>query len=421
MAKQCPAEAAISELTELFEKFLISAETRKDEINTKIDSLIQTADARRLQMLTDIDSEVTRVREEVDKKQDTLTQLRQAETDIDINLSANESRESMLNALSVEVDKVDLKLSDFRLKWTSAFTRMSAEIDPLCQLIMYTESAFERADSDTPLWSASLNLGKGNNEIIEAKSVAIDGETGNLYVGDASGRKILILNRVGDFIRTLALPAYPSAIGRMLIHESSIFCHNNSFLPATVLYRLDKNTGALEASYDAHASIKGLAIWENSLYTGAYELTHLKVLPLDLLKEQQMLITSPHIKKSRVLHSTLQDMSAVDGEIVLLISNSEYPIQVYDLSAQLLRCLRLDKYSAPLDAFICVDKHWNIIVTSHADKLVRVYNKKGTEIASVGRYGQDRDGMYYPRCVVLDTDSNLIVCSCKKQYLLQAY
>ena len=131
-------------------------------------------------MLTDIDSEVMRVREEVDKKQYTLTQLRRAETDIDIDPSANESRESMLKALSGEVDKVDLRLSDFRLKWTFAFTRMSAEIVPLCQLIMYRQSAFEGGDSDTPLWSASLNLGKGNNEIFEVKSVAIDGETGNL-------------------------------------------------------------------------------------------------------------------------------------------------------------------------------------------------------------------------------------------------
>ena len=418
MAKQSSVEDAVSQLADEFDKFMVSAGDRKSEINSRIDSLIRTADARRQLMIIEIDEEVSRVKEKVEEKQQRLTELNKVGSGIGTDLSDNQS---MLNALSGEVDKIDLKLPQFRLKWSSTFTRIGGEIDPLCELIIYTQSSFELEDSNTPLWSAILGLGKANNEVIEAKSVAIDRRTGDVYVGDASGRKILIFNKVGDFIRTLTLPHYPSAIGRMVIHESSIFCHNNSFFPATVVYKLNKNTGLQEATFDARSGIKGLAIWNNSVYTGAHDLSHLNVLALDLTEVKLELITSSHIKKSKVLGSSLQDMVAVDGEIVLLISSSEYPIHVFDLSALLLRCVKLDKYSALLDAFLCIDQQWNIMVTTHLDKLVRVYNKEGKEIASVGKQGQDKDGMYYPKGIVLDADNNLIVCSCKKQYLLQAY
>ena len=404
-------------LEDSLEKFLMTAKDRKSEVNTRIDSLIQTANTKRQQMLTEIDDEVIKVREAVGKKQTSLTQLKSVESGIDRDLSGNQARNSMLKALSDEVKQINLNLSHFRLKWSSSFIRINGEIDPICELIIYTHSQFELEDSNRPLWSATLNIGKANNEIIEAKSVAIDRETSNIYVGDANGRKILIFNKVGDFICTLALAAYPSSIGRMVVHGNSIYCHNNSFFTSTIVYKLEKNTGAQLATYNARSDIKGIAIWGNSVYTGTYDLSHMNVLTLDLKEDKQLLTKSPYIKKS----SSLQDMVVVDDEIVLLIFDGEYPIQVFDMSAVLLRCVKLDGYLDFLDALLCIDQHWNIMVTTKWDKLVCVYDKHGEKIASVGTQGKDKDEMYYPRGLVLDADNNLIVCSCKKQYLLQAY
>ena len=423
MAEFAPGASvdASSLLEDSFEKLKTSAEDHKSEINTKIDSLIETANTKRQQMLTEIDDEVNKVREAVENKQSLLTDLKNVKSGLDADLSDTKMRDSMLEALYDQINKIDLNLSRLRLKWNSSFIRISGKIDPICELIAYTQSQFELEDSNIPLWSATLNLGKANNEIIEAKSVAIDRETGDVYVGDACGKKILIFNKVGDFIRTLVLAAYPSAIGRMVVHGNSIYCHNNSFLPSTIIYKLDKTTGIQSATYNARSHIKGIAIWGDSVYTGAHDLSNLNILTLDLTTVKLMPITSLYMKKSIILSSILQDMVVVDGEIVLLIANCDYPLQVFDLSAALLRYVKLDKYSAVLDAFLCIDQHWNIMVSTNHDKLVRIYDKQGKAIGSVGRQGQDKDGMYYPRGIVLDTDNNLIVCSCKKQFLLQAY
>ncbi|KAI6647386.1 hypothetical protein LOD99_12382 [Oopsacas minuta] len=409
---------AKSLVTESLEKFLKSAENTKTEINLKTDRLIEVANARRQILLSQIDDEVVKVKERVEKNRKLLSQLEKVEKEIDCNLSGNQVRDSMLNSLTDEINKLNFNLPKFRVKWSKSFTALNEKIEPVYDLIVYEESPFELESNNVPLWTASLNCGKGEDEVVEAKSIAVDPESGDIYVGDGSSRKIQIFNRVGEPVRTVSIGRNPSSFGRMLVHEEYIFCYKNSFSP-TIIYKLNKRTGVLINSREMSFLIHGIAIWDDKVYTGGYA-TQINILTINLDVTRKVEINASYIKKG-FFCSAIQDMKAVDGEIVLLISNCDYAIQVFDLSAEMLRCIALENCSLISDAYFCIDKSWNIMVSTNVDKIVLVFNKKGKKIGSLGQEGQERDRMSYPRGIVLDRDGNYIVCSCKKKYLLQAY
>ena len=423
MAQAFPMRAmkAKSTLANSLERFLKSAEEKKCEVNSKINYLIEIANVQRRVLLLDIENEVRRVEEDVNRNQIFLSQLEKTEIDIDKNLSSNETRHAMETTLSKQINTINLNLPNLKLKWSNWFTRFIENFDLFCHLMIYTESPFDMDKNNTPLWTASLSLGNGDNEVTEAKSIAIDPRTQNIYVGDASGRKILIFNKVGDYVKTLKIAANPSSIGRMLVYCDSIYCYVNSIIRSTRLNRLDKFTGEQIGVIEIGSLLKGLAICDQMLYTSITDAKHILRLTTDLKHCEWFKINPPIIKRGRLWSSSVQDMTSVNGELVMLLSYTEHPIQVFDTSGGLLRSLDINNYSALGEAFLCIDAHWNIIITSSQDKLVHVYNENGREIASVGRAGQDREDMYYPRGVVLDLDGNLIVCDCKKKFLLQAY
>ena len=413
------AAAEAKSLADSLEKFLQSAEEKKTEVNSKIDLLIQIANTRRQALLIEIDKKIELTKEDVRRKQVNLSQLEKTEIDIVNNLTGNKAIHALNAEICKQINNIDLNLPKLKIKWSNGLTRIIEMFDIFSQLLIFAESPFELENNAAPIWTAGLNCGSGTNEITEAKSVAIDPETQNIYVGDAYGTKILIFNKVGDFERTMAITK--SSIGRMIIHRSSIYCHINSNIYSTKLSKLNKESGKLISELETGYVIRGLAVWSNMVYTCSKNSKQILRFSTDLLKIPSLTIQSPYIKRNVLWHSEIQDMICVEGELIMLLSYAEYPIQVFDKSGHLSRCVNLENYSVLGEQFLCVDMHWNIIISCHQNKSLSVYNKQGKRIATVGKVGQEREDMYYPRGIVLDANGSLVVCDCKKKFILQAY
>ena len=260
----------------------------------------------------------------------------------------------------------------------------------------------------------------------EAKAFAIDPETSNIYVGDPVMPKILILNKLGEYVGTLKIK--PSSIGRMVICQDSIFCKTNSYVTST-LYRLDKNTGKLLARFEG-GNISAITAVSDQVLVCDYELK-LNILTLTDLSMicDQVKLVSPFLAKAKFLPSILtaaitssivSDMECVKEELVTLVYNSKgCPIQVFDKSGTLLRAIVNEiPVSGFMEAYLCLDEHGNIILSFDTSRLVSIYSKEGKLVAVIGT---DNDEISHPKCMALDQDGNLIVCNNRKRNILQAY
>ena len=338
----------------------------------------------------------------------------------------------LISEIDEELNKMDVDLPNFRIQWNSEFIRFCEDIEEVGELKVDTHSRREDVEevgelkvdkhphfdgsSKTPLWS-TLNRGKADNEVGEPKAIAIDTETSNIYVGDGSAGKILVMDKTGKYLNTLTFKK-PSSISRMVICQSFIYCRSNAFWHNT-LFWLDKNTGGLLNQYNSYVFIDSFTAMPDRVFF-CYLSSFVSLLP-DLTEQIELKIISPHFKNGS---SHVENMENVNEELVIVISEpTDYPIQIFDKNCTFLRAIAGDipvlAYST--DVYICIDEHWNIILSINWKEMVNVYDKEGKFVTSICRGGDEKNGIYHPRGIALDRDGNLIVCNNRKENILQAY
>ena len=398
-----------------------NAERVKCEVNEKIDSLIESINTQRRQILNEIDSELNDARKPL-KKYDNMTAARmEAKKRLAKDLEGDDVLISKLSFnIDEELNKTSVEMPTIMIQWNLNFNRICEE--KIGQLKVYKQSRFERCNK--PLWS-TLNRGKADDEVSEAGTIAIDSETSNIYVGDASAGKILIMNNMGEYLRTLKFKK-PSSITRMMISHNDLYCNSHSAMGRT-LYRIEKDSGKVLGKFHTNNDHTFTITPEASEVFLCNVMLNLNILSLDLRTNNVVPLKSPYLRKLlSAVSSSVLEMKCVKEELVMLIQNPKvYPIQVFDKGGTFLRGIAEDipigvelLYLYP---FLCVDEQWNIYISHDGYHLVNVYNKHGRKIASVGTPGNDRNEMFQPKGIALNKDGNLIVCNNKKQYILQAY
>ena len=418
MAEANPYSEGNRKLRSSIERLENNAENLKQEINDKVDLLIGSINSQRKKLLSQVHSELSKAREPLknfENKNTARIQLKERlekELEGDLTLLS-----SLISEIDEELNKMEADLPNFRIQWNSKFIRFCEDFEKVGEFKVEKHS--RREESNTPLWS-TLNRGKADNEVGEPKAIAIDTETSNIFVGDASAGKILIMDRMGKYSDTLTFKK-PSSLSRMEICQSFIYCRSNAFWHNT-LFRLDKNTGELLNQYNIHVPIEAFAVMPDRVFF-CYLSSVVSLLP-DLTEQIESKIISPYFKNDS---SHVENMENVNKELVMVISQpTDFPIQIFDKNCTFLRAIAGDIPALlnPTNVCICIDKHWNIILSSlliNGRKMANVYNKEGKFVTSIGRGGGERKGIYHPRGIALDRDGNLIVCNNRKENILQAY
>ena len=389
----------------------------KEKINAKVDSLITSINSQRKKLLDQVDSELQRAREPLknfENKNAARMQLKERltkELEEDLALLSR-----LISEIDEELNKMDVDLPNFKIHWNPKFIRFCEDVEKVGVLKLYKHSRFEA--SKTPLWS-TLNRGKADNEVAGPKAIAIDTETSKIYVGDASAGKILIMDKTGKYLNTLTFKK-PSTISRMVICQSYIYCRSNTFYYNT-LFRLDKNTGRLLNQYNNFVPIGAFTAIPDQVFF--CDISSIVSLLPNLTKQIEFKIISPYFKNGS---SHVENMENVNKELVLVITEpTDFPIQIFNKKGIFLRAIAGDipVLSYSTDVNICIDEHWNIILSTliNGKEMVNVYNKEGKFLTSIGQEGGEKKGIYHPRGIALDRDGNLIVCNNRKENILQAY
>ena len=388
----------------------------KQEINDKVDLLIASINSQRKKLLDQVDSELNEAREPLKNFENKNTARMELKERLAKELEGDLALLSRLTSeIDEELNKMGMDLPNFRIQWNPNVLRLCEDDENVGELKSYKHSQFEA--SNTPLWS-TLDRGKADNEVREPKAIAIDTETSNIYVGDASAGKILIMDKTGKYLNTLTFKR-PYTIRSMVVSQNFIYCRSNSFFYTTTLYQLDKNTGELLNKYENNRYIETFIALADEVFVS--DLFLIVFLSLALSELRSLKIESPHFKNGT---SCVKNVCNVNEELVMLVSDpKEFPIQIFDKNITFLRAIAEDispfAYSA--EVYICIDKHWNIIISIDGKKLVNVYNKDGKLLTCLGQKKDEESGLYYPRGIALDTDGNLVVCNNRKKNILQAY
>ena len=435
MAEANPYSEGNRKLRSSIERLENNARHLKQEINDRVDLLIGSIHSQRKKLLNQVDIELSKAREPWKNFENKNADRMQLKEKLTKELEGDFTLLSKLtNKIDEELNKMEAELPNFRIQWNSKFIRFCEDFEKVGELKVDTHSRREdfqkveqlkvdkhsrREESKTPLWS-TLNRGKADNEVGEPRAIAIDTETSNIFVGDASAGKILIMDRMGKYLDTLTFKK-PSSISRMVICQSYIYCRTNAFWHNT-LFRLDKNTGGLLNHYTSPASIDAFAVMPDQVFF--CDVSSIVSLLPNLTKQIEFKIISPYFKNGS---SHVENMENVNRELVLVIAEpTDYPIQIFNKKGIFLRAIAGDIptlfYSTKV--CICIDKHWNIILSSlliNGRKMVNVYDKEGKFLTSIGQKGDEKYGIYHPRGIALDRDGNLIVCNNRKENILQAY
>ena len=441
----------------------------KREINDIVDSLIASINSQRIELLNEVDSEFHKAREPLKNFENKNAARVEARERLTKQLKGDhELLFRLTSEIDEELDKVGVDLPNFKIQWNRIFIRFCEDFEEIGQLKIDKHSQREefekvgqlkvdkhsqreefekvgqlkvdkhsqreefekvgqlkvdkhsrRKESKTPLWS-TLNRGKADNEVGEPKAIAIDTETSNIYVGDASAGKILIMDKTGKYLNTLTFRK-PSTISRMVICQNHIYCRTNNFFYST-LYRLDKNTGELLSKYYNISLIYAFTALPDQILLS--DRSFLITLLPDLTEHSESKIISPHFKNGS---SCAENMQNVNKELVMVISQpTDFPIQIFDKNCTFLRAIAGDipVLVQMTDVYICIDEHWNIILSPlriNGKEMVNVYDKEGKFLTSIGKEGDENSGIYQPRGIALDRDGNLIVCNNRKENILQAY
>ena len=345
-----------------------NAEHLKQEINAKLDSLIESINSQRKKLLDQVNRELHEAIEPLKNFENKNAARMDAKERLAKEL---EGDLALLSRLTSEIDeelcKMEVDLPNFRIQWNPLFFGSSEDPEEVGELKVDKHSHFD-GSSKTPLWS-TLNRGKADNEVGEPKAIAIDTETSNIYVGDASAGKILIMDKTGKYLNTLTFRK-PSSIRDMTICQNYIYCQSNNFMCVT-LYRLDKNTGKLLRKYNNGVIINAFIAVPDQVFVCRG--SNLTLLLPDFTKQNDVNLNSPYLRSAT---SHVGSIRCANEELIMLITSSNgYPLQVFDKCGTFLRAIEGDipvLTTGYTDVYMCIDERWNIIITIDGNKLLSV-------------------------------------------------
>ncbi|WP_411025073.1 hypothetical protein, partial [Salmonella sp. s54836] len=123
-------------------------------------------------------------------------------------------------------------------------------------------------------------------------------------------------------------------------------------------------------------------------------------------------LMTPHFTNN----SSARDITVLHTELIILFSNTDYPLQSFTREGILLRTI-LNKQQVNFALYFTMDINNNYIISDNQDNNIKIFNRIGKLIANIGNKGQIKN----PHGISLDLNNKLIICDEKNKYKLQAF
>ena len=382
----------------------------KEELRVRFEHYFQVLRAKHLELVAQLD-EVVRVAErQVEERQVKLNQLRITKAEVSHNLQHNELSETLAN-MTRELDEkirglettVD-QIPSVWLEWCYGW--LEGGMAGLCRLY----EGVSYVNKHNPVWSG-VNKGEGQMEIYTPSALSIDRDDGNIFVCDFGADRIQVFSKEGNYLRTINPQGmtHPSSIA-VSLHHLFISCeYPNRF------YKLDKVSGDILCCVITGYNMCGLSVDTDILYAGIYRtnsIFHFSVEDLRFVDTTPL--NSPHITQE----TRLIDLKLVSSLFIVLFRECTYLVQSFSRDGNLIRLIVSQEQLVEAEYF-CLDRNINIIISDMRAHNVKVFEREGPLVATIGHKGTGPGEFCRPRGIDINKEGLIVVVDYKDSHKLQ--
>ena len=258
-------------------------------------------------------------------------------------------------------------------------------------------------------WS-KCEYGIGDNQLYNPWGIATNPMNENIYVADQWNRRVQIFSREGEWIRSVKDEEmqYPENI---LFHNQSIYVQCR-----TAILKLNEFTEKKEKSKSYDFDLGGICTDNIHIYVGQWKGMNLIVLTLDLIEENRISLKTEFCKQN----TEIRDISLSQELFYILLSGTEFPIQVFSREGILTRCVVKKDSINSADCF-CLNQQHNIFVADCGDSKVKIFSNEGKLLTQFGKKGSEKGQFSDLHGILVDEFGSIVTVDWKNSDCLQAF
>ena len=340
-------------------------------IEKKEESIIQELDAIWEKVSTRMDKKKTETQKEIEE---IITKAKELETLLKKLNQKSEAKIEIFQSIEAANREMDIDIPNVKLTWK--VNELKDCINRMCrcdqQILVYNE------DTQYQLKWSKCEQGKGDNQLYNPWGIATNPMNENIYVADIENHRVQIFSREGEWIRSVKVDEMKNP-QNILFHNQSIYVQCSKSI-----LKLNESTEKKEKSKSYDFVIRSICTDNIHIYVGQWKGMNLIVLTLDLIEENRISLKTEFCNQD----TQISDISLSQELFYILLSNTEFPIQVFSREGNMTRCVvKKDKINSAY--CFCLDQQHNIFVADFRDSKVKIFSNEGELLTQFGEQGSD--------------------------------
>ena len=303
-------------------------------------------------------------------------------------------------------ENMNIEVPHLLLNWDELSFKES--LQNICQIIeIKTPEKFFRTK---PKWHRSKR-GNGPQDLNQARGIAYDIDTQNLYIADCLNDRIQVYNEDGRYLDSFCQILLPR---RICIVDQLLFVTSRLHQ----LNKVNKQTGDIIAKIELEISLSGI---------DSKGLKYIYVCDLMSFQVIVLRIANFKLKRKFTLKATgnsetqTRDIRVEATVIYVLFHKSQFPLQSFTQEGVLLRHIVTDTMVVEAKYF-CLDASSKLLISDSGSHQIRVFSPQGDLVQVVGKKGKDNPGeLFEPQGVAVNYVGDVFVVDRKVVYNLQAF
>ena len=384
----------------------------KEELRVRFEGYFQMLRDKHLELVAQLDEVVHVAETQVAERQEKLNQLQVAKADVSHALQHNELNETLMNVsreldekirgLEANVDRIPSVWLEWHDGWLGGGM---AGLCRLCEGVSYV-------NRHNPVWSG-VDIGKGQIKLCTPSGLSIDRENGDIFVCVCLANRIQVFSKEGNYSRTIKTQGMPSPDSiTVSLHHLFVSCGH-----LQTIYKLDKVSGDILCRVETGCIMYGLSIDTDTLYAGMYganSISHLSV--EDLGSVGITPLNSPHITED----TKLWDIRLAPSLFIVLFRKCPYSVQSFSRDGTLMRSIVSQEQLIRAYHF-CLDRHMNIIISDTDAHNIKVFNREGQLVTTIGQEGTEPGQFQSPQGIAINREGLIVVVDLKNSHKLQFF
>ena len=272
------------------------------------------------------------------------------------------------------------------------------------QILVYDE------DTQYQLKWSKCEYGSGDNQLYGPWGIATNPMSDNIYIADLWNHRVQIFSREGEWIRSVKDEEMKNP-QNILFQNQSIYVQCEK-----AILKLNESTEKKEMSKSDGFYLGGICTDNFHIYVGQWKGMNLIVLTLDLIEENRIFLKTEFCKQN----TEIRDISLSQELFYILLSETEFPIQVFSREGILTRCV-VKKDSINYAFYFCLDQQHNIFVADCGDTKVKIFSNEGKLLTQFGEKGSEKGQFSDIRGISVDVFGSIVTVDCKSTDPLQSF